>query len=320
MNTDSSMPRGRYRPRLERAPETAPSIEITERDLAVLALLAEHRVLTQGLVEDALECSGPRPSPTNLSKRLAAMFHGGYLDRILPPRRETFTGGAAFAYALTAKSERLLRSRQFELPFPAGANWKRRNEKLSQNPPFTRHTLMVARFRITLDRALPAAPSLVLATSERENPELQHTWNRGGRRCRVVPDAFFELGDRDASGRAPRAFFVELDRATMESRRMRAKLDDFAFLERDGLAARVFGVRDFVVLLVAENAARASFLLDLAANPSPESPAAALRPRILVTSEQAYAEHPTNLLAQIWRSAAKPDERAAIIPSPLPRR
>lgn len=317
-------------------------MEITDRDLAILQLVAEHRVLTQTLVLQALSLVGDRlprqqaglpaeaggkagPSPTNLSRRLAGLFHGGFLDRILPARGVTFRGDA-FAYGITTQGEKKLRERQPDLPFPAGSNWKRRNEKLTHNPPFTRHSLMIARARIAIAHAVREMPALELVTSEREGPNLAAVWERGGRRCRVVPDAFVEFRERSAcaAGRerseSARSCFLEADRGTMESRRMLAKLEDYALAERDGKDREVFGVRDFLVLLVAETKERASFLLDLAAGVQTESPLWKLRRRVFVTAEESYIHHPTNIFAQVWRRCDLPEERAAIVPSPLARR
>jgi len=307
-------PRGPYRPRLER--RAGGRMEITERDVAIVQLVCEHRALTQTLIADALELVGPRPSPTNLSRRLSGLYHdAGLLERLEPARRETFRGDA-FAYAPTAKGEKLLRDRQLELPFPARSNWKRRNEKANRNARFTHHTVMIARARIAMERAVREVPSLAIEASEREPEGV--TWQYRGRTCRVWPDAFVELRERDTERRL--AFFVECDRDTMESKRMRWKLEDYALLEHAGHDRTVFGARDALVLVIAETRARADFLLDLAADVERESPLWDIRKRVLVTAEETYVEHPENIFAQVWRSAALPDERAAIIPSPLPRR
>ncbi len=64
---------------------------------------------------------------------------------------------------------------------------------------------------------------------------------------------------------------------------------------------------------------RTANLLDLMADD--ESPAPArLRQLFLFTTEQSCAAAPTNVLAAIWRGADRPDERRALIGSPLARR
>src|SRR5438128_705279 len=84
-------------------------------------------------------------------------------NRIPPARHDENFHGEAFAYGITAKGEKLLRDRQLTLPFPERTNWKRRNRLTTA---FTKHTIMVARSRITLEHAVRAVPSLALKTCE----------------------------------------------------------------------------------------------------------------------------------------------------------
>jgi hypothetical protein len=318
-STPMTAERGPYRPRLARSPSGSRA-EFTDRDLAVLELVADHRVLTQSLVLAALPLCGHTASPTNMGKRLKEMFEDEYLDRILPARRETFHGDA-FAYAITAKGEKKLRDAQLELPFPPGSNWKRRNEQLSKNPPFTRHALMTARVRIAIELGLREIPELVLETSERENQLLQAKWTHRGTEHRVIPDAFVKIRDRAQPDGPPlRSLFIEADRGSMETRRMVPKFADYCLLPSSGLDREVFGVRDFLVLVIAETEVRATFLLNLIALAEDDHPIARGRARFLVTTEELYRDHLPNVFAQIWRSGAKPEERASIVPSPLPWR
>ena len=84
-------------PRNRRA-ERPPPMQLTERDVRILRLVADFRYMTRDQVEK-LEFS-----PTTVSyckRRLSLLFHNGYLERRFLPLREAF--GAARAYYVLDK-------------------------------------------------------------------------------------------------------------------------------------------------------------------------------------------------------------------------
>lgn len=324
--------RGPYRPATKRAPNPGP-LELQERDLDVLAAILDHRFLTAELLLQlfppdlartptiAIAAALQKRSGTfsgkhvgsNLERRLRQLYHHGYVDRIargLERRRDERPRPLPLAYALTSAGRALLK-RAGHLPRKGGVIGP------AEHLFYVHHALMVARFRIALELAVRERPSLELVDSQRESEALRHSWTERGERFSVNPDGFFLLVDRSApEGRNARAAFIECDRGTMAPEALLLKYETYARSERAGQLEHALGISSVRVLTIAVDDTRAAKLLTLAAET--ESPVLdGYRDRFLFTSEHAYREAPTNVLAQIWRSADKPSERNAVIPSPL---
>jgi hypothetical protein len=316
--------RGPYRSKTTRAARPR-QFHIEERDVAILAAVHDHRFLIRELL---LLLFPPDPTRTpkkaiaaalakrgatftgqhvgsNLDRRLRELFQQGLLDRISRGL------GQPFAYALTRDGQRLLLkegrvTRTTELAKPS--------ERLF----YVEHALMVARLRIAIALAVRGRPSLAILTSQREGRDLRRSWRERGQRFSVNPDGFVLLVDRAIpDGRNARAFFLECDRGTMTLERLLLKYEMYARFEHSGELKRQFGVSIARIATVACTGARASSLLNLVAD-APRDRLGEFRDRFLFSTEEAYREHPTNVLAQIWRSADKPSERNAWLPSPLP--
>jgi hypothetical protein len=302
--------------------------------LDILAAILNHRFLTAELllllfppdpartptkaIAAALEKRGATFTGahvgSNLEKRLRVFFHARLVDRI--PRGL----GHPFAYALARDGQKLLRkhdrlTQRVELARPSDRLF------------YVEHTLMIARFRVALGLAVSERPSLEILTSKREGKDLHHVWRRGSEGYSVNPDAYVVLADREApEGRNSRALFVECDRGTMSRERLLEKYETYARFERSGELERHFGVAHARVVTVVdvpsgptETQTRASALLNLVADTESDL-LGEMRDRFLFTTEESYRTQPTNVLAQIWRSADMPAERNSLIPSPLPIR
>jgi hypothetical protein len=213
-------------------------------------------------------------------------------------------------------------------------DWTEKNRTVTD--PFIAHALMVATFRVALTEAVRMTPSTRIERFERESRDLTAGWrvashevpelcrdlrtHRDPERLFVNPDAFFVLHDgARAEGDQRSAFFVEADRSTMTVGRLLEKFVHYAEMYRARVHhRRPFEVPAFFVLTVTKTAERASnLLMVVTADGSPVPPAS--RDFFLFTTEEAYREHPTNVLAAIWRAANHPGERRSIIPSPVPR-
>jgi hypothetical protein len=182
MPNSSTPPRRRYRSQTKR--EEAPrAITITDRDLAILGAIFEHRFLTGELllllfppdrartptkaIAAALAVRGATFTGahigSNLEKRLRDLFHAGLVDRI--PRGL----GHPFAYALTNDGQKLLRKHGHLAHRVTLA-------KPSDRLFYVEHTLMIARVRIALGLAVAERLSLEIRISKREGKDLHHRW------------------------------------------------------------------------------------------------------------------------------------------------
>lgn len=311
-------------------------IHLEDRDLAILGAVAEHRFLTQELLlllfpPDAArtplkaitaalekraadtgriaEFSGKYVG-SNLGKRLRLLSRAGLLVRVARGLKPGTRVMKPSAYALTAAGQKVLVASE-RLRRPVHATGPA--EKLY----FVEHTLMIARFRIGLALAVGERASLELVESQREHQQLRFRWQDIEGQHRVCPDGFLVIVDHSApEGRNARAAFLECDRGTMNGEDLLRKFEDYARFEASGRLEKLLGIASARIVTVAKDATRASRLLTIAA----ETESHALenyRDRFLFTSEDAYRDAPTNVLAQIWRAADRPTERASIIPSPI---
>ena len=343
-----------HRPQHTRSRGLKPSLVLQERDTAMLRAVAENRFLTTSLVarlfppdpervpRHAIEAAKTKylerhpghvfhPQPgTNVERRLAKLFHHGYLDRLRTVR------GGELVYALTWKGDHLLARRRLE----AGVDltpeererrrraWAEKNRDLAD--AFIEHTIMVATFRTALLEAVRQAKTVELVDFQREGDHLRAVWNvpphtlhdlcreshKDPRRMAINPDAFLTLRDERPE---PVSFFLEADRSTETTKRLLEKFVHYARLYADRRHQDVFGVASFRVLTVARSSERASNLVWLLAAPGSPIPAD-LRDRFLFTTAQSYADHSTDILSAIWRAPDQPAESRAIVASPLPRR
>lgn len=307
-------------------------LKFQERDFEILKAVWENRFLNRELLlalfppdhhktPAHVRTPTPKRTGTNLDRRLHKLFQQGFLRRF-----RTVIGGELI-YALDKGGADLLRTRQFPLSF--SLDWKEKNRALS--PPFTDHTLMVARFRTALTVALKERPTFTLPHFERESKDLKAEWKRQGARVFVVPDAFFLLRDENQpEGRQRAAYFLEADRSTMQLSRLLEKYTRYSQMYQDRQHQERFNIPNFRVLTITKSRERATNLLalltadvigrkkngDLLPNPIPR----AHLPFFYFTTEQAYQAHSPNVLAAIWQRADNPQEPRAVIGSPLPLR
>lgn len=325
--TETSRPttRGRYRPRYQRARVDKPPFDIKTRDLDLLAAIWGSRFLTLSLanalfppdsaktpahIRRALAGKTPRRTGTNVGRRLAALYHYGYLDRIRT------IAGSEVVYALAQRGARLLRERQPELAV-TDTDWAEKNRTIKAF--FVEHALMVARLRVALIVATRQTPTVELTTFLGEAQAPRRVWTHAGRRAYVNPDALFILRERERGRSAQAAFLVEADRSTEVVNRLRQKFALYSAFRTDRLHREPpFSLPGFRVLTICRSNERALNLLKLAAAPdSPVPPEH--RAMFLFTTEETYAEEGRNTLAAIWRSADDPRRPRALIASPLPR-
>lgn len=268
-----SAPVGRRKKRFRREPEGP--LQVTERDLAILRQVCRHRFLRSTHLQ-ALVGGGQ-----GLLRRLAALYHHGYLDR--PREQIEFyqnAGSKPMVYALGNQGADLLAVHD---GLPRGkVNWTVKNHLLG--PLFLDHTLLIAEVMVALElacrshgnvRLLPAEEVVARApeaTRQRLKPlqwAVNCRYQEETTRLGVVPDATFGLQYLDQpEGRNTAYFFLEADRATMPIFRKGVRQTSFfrklvAYHEtwKQAVHTTVYGIKNFRVLTVTSSPERVANLI-----------------------------------------------------------
>ena len=259
-------------PRFTRAaPEHRPSFQLTERDIAIIRIAADHRFVRSDHVSKLLTANHEK-----ILRRLQALFHNAYLDRPDAQRDFYRAGSDKMIYALGNRGARLLID-QHGLDI-ADVDWSRKNFEARR--PFIQHQLAVVDFRVALILAVRARPGLALieprqllaampaATREAKRPlawrvKVQH--KGAPQEIGVNPDYAFAIRFPDGSRRA---FLVECDRGTMPVERaglkqtsIVKKLLTYRRGHKQKLHQRAFDWKAFRVLFVTNTAQRAANIL-----------------------------------------------------------
>ena len=247
------------RPRFRRA--EPPAFRLTDNDLNIIRLVAQHRFLRSTHIAALVGRSLDRTND-----RLCRLFHTGYIDR---PRAQLdyypTNGSSPMVYSFGDLGAQLLTERDGAAS--RSGEWSRRNCEAGR--PFIDHQLEITDFYVALQKAIAGRTDLQLIHPD----ELVAAFPQQTRRARnpfsfrvtlpgdgaqseigVVPD--FAFGLKFANG-SRRCFLVEIDRATMPvfrsdfrqtsfQRKMRAYLAAYAANQHESR----FGWKAFRVLTV----------------------------------------------------------------------
>lgn len=226
-------------PRYKRA-STPPAMQLTARDIRIVRWVYEMRFVTREQIQ-RLQFS---PSTASYCKRrLALLFHNGYLDRKFIPVPGSF-GSTRAIYCLASKGMQLL---AYELKIEI--DWRPRDTE--RELYFLQHTLASNDFRVC---ATLAAQRLGLAldwTDERtlrrdEMKDYVADPRHGGQKLAVIPDGYFTLSDADKR----LSFALELDRATVEEKPFKTKVRAYGQWKLTGAYGKRFGTDSLRVLFV----------------------------------------------------------------------
>lgn len=251
-------------------PTTVARLSLTRRDVEVLRHLAAVRCLDTGQIEMLLGADGSMISRKGLVRRLQRLRQAKYIQVLrnqslvrLNPDTGRYAGRVRLAYALSTRGAAEL---------GLDTSHRVRHDRLNRDiqDPQIRHSLLSAGVYTALQVACRQASNLELAYWQHENSPgaivatfftdednhllssiaQRHSRERGIRRI-VKPDAFFVLHRRDTDEDVP--CFLEADRSTMDQSRFLEKLASFDLFRTLGLAKRLFGIEDFLVLTVTLN-------------------------------------------------------------------
>jgi hypothetical protein len=134
--------------------ETPPAFQMTERDIALIRLVADHRFLRSTQLSEFVEAPHKK-----ICDRLTGLFHAGYLDR---PRAQfdhyrEGGGSAPIVYALGPQGAKLLIEQGADI---ADVDWARKNDLTGRQ--FIMHTLEIAELRVALRRSFRSKPGFSL--------------------------------------------------------------------------------------------------------------------------------------------------------------
>ncbi len=212
----------------ERHVERYGAFHLTGRDLDVLELVFRYRHVTADHIRALTPGSDQR-----LGRRLAGLFHHGYLARYAPLDRMRFelnAGSPVMAYGLDTKGWRTLEQ---EGRVPANVHAEGENTEASdvmtwrkaytrRTAYFLKHHLGISNFRCVLELALRDEPNGLLLEEWDQSAGIRGEVTLADKSIlRVNPDAFFAI--RDGEG-GLRNYFLEFDAGSEEQRRREAKL------------------------------------------------------------------------------------------------
>jgi hypothetical protein len=199
--------------RCGRARRQAREPTLTDLDLRILGLLADHRVLTQTQLA-AISAGVPARTLRYRCNRLSKL---GLLGRTRPYRER---GSAPHHLWPTRRGEAMA----------CGGPPPRGGERREPNPLFLAHAAGLSEFYVALEMSLPAGFRLTGFAREADAREPFATEITREKRA-IAPDAFIEI--EDAEGRELRAF-VELDMGSMSHRRLKRKAAGYAEYAKAG--------------------------------------------------------------------------------------
>lgn len=220
-------------PRYQRV-ANPPRMVLTNRDKEIIRQVYLYRLMTREQIEQLLfspEKGQDHPTKTTKARqRLRLLYQHGYLERIPAP-----IGPGLWAwrpvYRLAEKGAALiageLGTSSTKLPY-WGKGFDKDHRPTEVSLLFLEHTLKINDIRITITQAAQVQgyrlekwlDDTILKSQEMKDYVSVTTRQGRSLKVAVVPDAYFvlNLGDRRAH------FFLELDRATMSSKRWRTRV------------------------------------------------------------------------------------------------
>jgi hypothetical protein len=278
-------------PRFRRNRWVKPTFVLTDRDRAILTMVADYRLMTSEQIQRLVGGSGQ-----NVLRRLQVLYHGGYLDR---PRSQRQFHNVKLVYALGALGATELATR--DGVSRVSRDWTEKNRQIQV--PYIEHALMISNFRA----------ALTLATRETDI-EIER-WNQGQEtrdyvmvnhadwieRLPVCPDAHCVLRLKsEPEGHNRIHALVECDRSTMTVKRFIAKLRGYWEYRCSGRQEQRYGMKNFLVVTVTRTPERAKNLIEAAA--ALDMPKAALRMFVFASEQEYSLAEPHGIMAPVWHT------------------
>lgn len=201
-------------PRFRRS-SCPPPMALTERDLRIMEWVCECRFLTREQIE-RLEF-GPGAA-SSAKRRLTLLFHHGYLARLYLPIAGAYGASKAVYHLDAAGARQVAHARRVPL-----SDLDRRRREGEREEFFLAHTLEANDVRIAVSLACRRRGLELDWLDERALRRLEvreRLRGPGGETVTLLPDTYFTIGTGDDLD----GFALEVDRATVSERRMRARM------------------------------------------------------------------------------------------------
>lgn len=241
-------------PRYRRA-QNPPPFTLTERDVQVLRHVHEQRFLTR---EQIQRLAFTPTTTSSCKRRLTMLYHHAYIDRLYVPVTLPY-GAPRAVYCLGRRGAELLAS-EHSADDPS-VDWRRQDN--DRDLIFLAHTLAANDVRIAVTNACRVRAWPLEWTDERTLRSMlagEKIADPGaaGRAVAVIPDGHFAV---DVDG-VRYAFALELDRGTVEERRLRQKARLLGAWTQSGTYARHFHLDTLRVLFVVAAGASTAFRME----------------------------------------------------------
>ena len=219
----------------------APPMRFTARDVILLSLVWQYRILRRDQIQQLLF-----PSKNTANERLKRLYQHGFIQRRWRPV-EYGQGMGQALYLLDARGADLLAQK-------SGLDRGEIHSRASHNKvssPFLDHMLMINDVRIAVAMAAKTAAYRIerWLTQEELSASPDHvclSGANGSHKVAVIPDSYFclRLGSRRAH------FFIEADRATVSNKRWAQRVCAYLEYVRSGQYVRRYGAHCLRVLTV----------------------------------------------------------------------
>ncbi len=219
----------------QRDPRRVAAFQVTETDLLAVADVGRFRLL---LGEQLLQRRWPRPSQKRHGEsRLRGLFHEHWLDRV------PYQDGAARPRALYTLGKRGRSHLALKLGVPTTELGPRPAKERAHDTLFLKHHLLTVQFIIHLE--LAARKVGVEVGRYEDERALKAARQKNRQEMPVIPDAFIVLAFNDRQ----QGFCIELDRATVDLRAWKRKLDGYwAWARTESFAKRYLSPAVLVVV------------------------------------------------------------------------
>jgi hypothetical protein len=279
-------------------------LAVTERDLDILRVVADYRLLTAPQIARLFFSSLAK-----CRKRLFRLWQHKLLDRRFQPVRQN-EGAAPILYTLSRQGARYLASKSgFSGEAPPYTPFVGRGSLL-----FIEHTLRRNDFRVALTLACRQGSNTRLLWWRQDNgikdtvTFVDKDAKQVFRRVSVLADGFFGIEHQ-----GKRLFyFVEVDRATVSSQRMLLRFRGYYHMWLQKRQVKRFEIPSFRVLIATSSQARMRKLVETARQVSSAPEAAKL---FWFSTFEHYGK-PNSILEPIWQSASQEATRMCLLGSP----
>jgi hypothetical protein len=303
-------------PKYRRAGEAFGNIEITKRDEDILELVYKFRYI-QGPQIMALIGGNER----QIARRLQALFHHEFLERLVPPSQMRLAGSPKMTYVLAPAGAAYLADKVYECPMKE-LGWRAQHTRRTEW--FVEHHVGISEFHASMELACESGPELEFQ-DWRQDKEAQGKcawklprWSEE-ERFSVSPDAYFAILDRGER----RNLFVEIDRGSEEMERIHDKFERYGwYLTHPSYRGKYARSEDVRVLIVTTSPVRMKNMMGMVQNlmdgldykgrPYRKVPGLVPGWFWFTTAGEYNVSEPERLLTPIWRTVKAPNKTLAL--------